>query len=299
MSRKKFTPDLLDRAKVLLQQDGASFTTVGRQLDVHGECLRVAMAKAGIVPDRGRRIAPNAKPFDEAEFIALYRAGRSIKSLSSQLGAERKTLTDTLIRLGEPVRGRSAAMFTRMSQTSEEDRKKLAQRANEASRGKPKSIEHRDKIVLTRFARQTHVGAGEHSLANALRSRGVEVVTQAPCGTYNIDLLCLGRVAVEIHTASAFPATMPHHSERIKDLLDRGVVPVYLCGPRAAVWWQTIADQLIPFIEEASRFPAGSREYRVIRGAPKHYAIVRNDLGQFSAVPAPPRFDWKASILNG
>lgn len=299
MARKIFTPEFLDAAKLLLAQDHASFNKVGKALGVNGENLRVAMMRYSPDIKRGKAAPPgNAKPFDHAECIALYAAGHSVKALAERYNVQRSTISTMLDRNGIALRGRSEAMFTRMANTDPEKRKQLCEAAHNAVRGKAQSNEHRENTTVARFVNQTHVGRGEKDLASALGSAGVDVVTQAPVNPYNIDLLCFGRVAVEIHTASCLPQSSPYHRKRIENLLNRDIVPVYLCGKNAAEHWHTIANQLVPIINQARGLPPGSREYWVIRGTLHRFAIGTNDRGQFACVPAPPRFEWKVSNLQ-
>lgn len=299
MARKIFTPEFLDAAKLLLAQDHASFNKVGKALGVNGENLRVAMAKYCPSIERGKRAPPpNAKPFDHAECIALYAAGHSVKALAERYEVQRKTIATMLDLNGVSLRGRSEAMFVRMAKADPEERKQLCEAAHNAIRGKAQSNEHRENTTVARFVNQTHVGRGEKDLASALNSVGVDVVTQAPVNPYNIDLLCFGRVAVEIHTASCLPQSSPYHRKRIENLLNRDIVPVYLCGKNAAEHWHTIADQLIPIVNQARSLPPGARQYWVVRGTVNRFTFGTNDRGQFSAVPTTPRFEWKVSRLD-
>jgi very-short-patch-repair endonuclease len=297
MSRKLYTPDFIHRAADLINE-GMTLAEAAVAMNCSADVLSVKMREIGLIYERPYRPAPNAKPFDEAECIARYRAGESVKALAEAYGIQRATVTAMLIRRGEPARGRSDAMFVRMANTSEADRKQLAQAAHDAVRGKPKSEQHIEKIVASRFARQTHIGCGEKDLASQLRSLGVDVITQAPVKSYNVDLLCLGRVAVEVHSSSRLPGQDAYFSKRTKDLLDCGLVPLYLTGQHCAHMWPTIAEELVAHINELCRLPAGARQYRMIRGALHNFTTIRNDLGQFTCVPSAPRFGREVRDLD-
>lgn len=298
MSRKPvYTPDFIDKAVGLIA-GGMTLGEAAAALGCHPDNLSVKMRELGHTYSRPHRPAANAKPFDEAECVARYSAGESVKALAKDYGIQRATVTRMLFRRGQRLRGRSDAMLTRMANTSEADRKQLTEAAHDAVRGKPKSEEHNQKIVASRFARQTHVGRGEKELASQLRALGVDVITQAPVKSYNVDLLCFGRVAVEIHSSSRLPGQDAYFSKRTKDLLDSGLVPLYLTGQHCAHMWPTIAEELVAHINELCRLPAGTRQYRMIRGALHNFTRIRDDLGQFACIPSAPRFSREVRDLD-
>ena len=78
------------------------------------------------------------KNFDIDYVIESHNAGRSIKSLSEEIGISRITICRHLERSNYKQKNRSEAMYQRMKDTSPEDRKKLTQKANFAVRGNKK-----------------------------------------------------------------------------------------------------------------------------------------------------------------
>ena len=80
--------------------------------------------------------------------INEYLGGKSIKQLAVDNGVSRQVIYRIFRENAVPVRNRSEAMFTRMANTTFEERKRLAFAANEAKRGlanTPEMLEKRAK----------------------------------------------------------------------------------------------------------------------------------------------------------
>jgi very-short-patch-repair endonuclease len=289
--RNRLTPELLDRAEELLRLYGR-VAAVAKTLGVGADSLSKALRARGVATDlRGivYRESHNAKQVDRDAVVAAYLAGESSKSIHQRLGISREAVRNELKRRGIQPRSKSGAMFMRMSRTSAEDRKRLAEAAHAAARGKPQSQETREKIALTRHGRQTNCGPFEEELTDVLQAAGFTVQRQAPIGRYNVDLLVNDAVAVEV-TMGGSEGT-PNHRERTKHLLDRGLHAFYLGFAEV-----DIAVLCLPYIITDLHIlcsdPAAPREYRVVRCAAHSYARLSEKNRKPALERASVRFSY-------
>ena len=157
-------------------------------------------------------------------------------------------------------------MYVRMSNTSPDERKRLAQKANEAKRNTPNSAEMLHKRAI---ARKRFIGKFEEEFVNALRSAGIEVFPQQPFLSYNLDVGC-GNIAVEIYTQGGIPTHKPRIMKRIVECLHAGMNMLYVAIPPA---WESVPDvcyqQVISIVKECRLNPPVHCQYWVVRGTGK------------------------------
>lgn len=230
------------------------------------------MGRAKVVPSR--RWAPH----NPDDVIRRYLAGESEKALAEAYGVGRTAVRGLLERTGTAVRGRGDAMLTRMAQTSPEERAHLTAAANAAVLGSSRSEEDmiRRALAAEHGAYSNRVGRWENEIAAELTRRGYTSIPQKAIGRYNVDI-AIEPVAVEVHSAPAYPHTLPRHVERIKYLADRGWPSVYVMAT-GVVRLGPVCDQLVTFLELAEGNPAALGQYRVVRSSGQLLALRGDEL---------------------
>lgn len=201
--------------------------------------------------------------------IDLYLSGISEKAVSDQLKINRRIVRRVLLANRVAVRGRSEAELLKWSKMDTDQRLRQVAAANDAARGRKRSVEERSKGALSRQANPVHnVSSYEHVLGEMLADRGVATVPQLAIGPYNCDLAA-DPVAVEVwggkwHLGGDHAARTP---ERFRYIMDRGwnilAVLVYDAFPLTPA----VADYVATYVKKTRRFPSRVRQYRVIWGA--------------------------------
>ena len=155
--------------------------------------------------------------------VKEYFAGKSIKQLAVDNGVSRQVIYRIFRENNIPVRNRSEAMFTRMANTSPEERKRLAFAANKAKRGlanTPEMLEKRAK------AGKRFIGKFEQEFIDKFLEIGIDIVPQQPFMSYNLDIGC-GDIAVEIHTQTASPLS-PRFLPKLMNCVNSGKSMLYV-----------------------------------------------------------------------
>ena len=156
----KYTDDFI-RNCIELNKSGNTLIDIAKRFGIKAQHLSLRMRKLGhaVIDYRKRQLPKN-------ELIKLYTSGWSVKKLAEKYKVDRKTIASRLIQEGIKPRNRSESMFNRMAFTSEEERKRLVQRANEAVRNRPAKRERLQKGSITRSIHPTKklIGFGENSL---------------------------------------------------------------------------------------------------------------------------------------
>jgi len=279
MARKVDFPDFDDVRK--LYREGASISQLARRLGIaygtfygwarrNGLCLRpqsetVRLARA----DSHAGIAAGA--------IRLYRDGLSEKAVAERFSVDRNVIRRLSLRANVKPRGRSESMCLRMSQTSADERRRLASAAHSAVRGRARSESELAVRALRRERTQEKIGDGERLFANWLAARGSTTSLQKAVGRYNIDV-ALPPVAVEIHVTSQNPLKRVQTRERIKYLADRGWHVLYVWVSKRHFLSEAAADDAVAFRKRAQCDPSPIGQYRVIRGSGELVAEGRSDL---------------------
>ena len=205
---------------------------------------------------------------DTDNIISEYFAGKSVKQLATDHGCSRQVIYRVFRDANITPRNRSEAMYLRMSQTSPEERKRIASAANKAKRGLANTPEMLHKRAL---AHKRFIGIGEAQFAMILRLHNVPVVEQEPFLSYNLDIGC-GNIAVEIHTQTASPLTSKFR-KKLMDCLKAGKSMVYVwIDPRKFLISNKCYKNLVSIVQEASTNPPSRSKYWVIRGTGELYA---------------------------
>jgi hypothetical protein len=284
MSRPVYTPDYLDHANRLRQQ-GLTLSEIAKQIGGKPDSISVAMRAAGMTIGLLHRTPPHAKKYPVDEMVRRYLDGESVKALGQRYNLNRRRIASDLLRNGVEPRGRGAAMRVRMDRSTPEERKALAQAANEACRGVPKTRAHRRAIARAECKR---IGQGEEEFGAILRERGIAFAAQAPVDVYNIDFL-IGTVAVELRCVTGDPLKTAGQRKRIEHFLSRGLAVLYVQF-RDVEAFLAHAEDVIAYADEMGRDPSPVREYRMVWCGAEHFTRGRDERGQLTAVPSPVRY---------
>ena len=200
--------------------------------------------------------------------IKEYFAGKSIKQLAVDNGVSRQVIYRIFRENAVPVRNRSEAMFTRMANTSPEERKRLAFAANEAKRGlanTPEMLEKRAK------AGKRFIGKFEQEFIDAISACGIECFPQEPFLSYNLDIGC-GDIAVEIHRHTDSPLA-PRHIKKVMNCINAGKSMLYVwINPTKNILLPECYENVISIIQQFRSNPPIRSKYWVIRGTGELYA---------------------------
>jgi hypothetical protein len=202
------------------------------------------------------------------DLIREYNSGKSVKRLAKDFHISRCTIIDRLNKAGIKQRNRSEAMYLRMSQTTNEERKRLTSSANQAKRGKPNTPQmlHKRAIAQKRF-----IGKYEQEFIDKLISAGIPVIPQEPFLSYNLDIGC-GDIAVEIHTQCANPLTA-NFIKKLMKCVKSGKSMIYVwISPRNDIVTSGCYDKVISLIKSFRSDPPVKSKYWVIRGTGELYA---------------------------
>ena len=205
---------------------------------------------------------------DVDNLIREYDAGKSVKAIADQFHVSRSVVVQRLRAAGIQQRNRSEAMYLRMSQTSQEERKRLVSAANKAKRGKPNSPEmlHKRALAHNRF-----IGKFEQEFIDALTSADIPVIPQEPFLGYNLDIGC-GDVAVEIHTQIASPLSS-NFIKRIMKCVKSGKNMIYVwISPRKSFVSDECYQNVIALVKDVRMNPPTPCKYWVIRSTGETYA---------------------------
>ena len=202
------------------------------------------------------------------DIVREYNAGKSVKALANDFGVSRNVIIQRLHAAGIQQRNRSEAMYLRMSQTSQEERKRLASAANEAKRGLANSPEmlHRRALAQKRF-----IGMFEQEFVDAIEKAGFQTVPQEPFLSYNLDIGC-GNIAVEIHRHTDSPLA-PHHVQKLVNCVNAGKTMIYVwINPKRNIVVPECYDKVVSLLQSLSLNPPANSQYWVIRGTGEVYA---------------------------
>jgi hypothetical protein len=265
VTRKFIPPDTDDLIRRYV--GGDSLKEVAEALGVSDDYVRGQLVKAGVPRRQGGGVRHDRVIIDDAAMVRRYEAGESEKALAVAFHIDRNGIRRRLLKAGVTPRGRSDAMYLRMSQASAEERARLAAAAHDAVRGKPHSKERLAAKALgieKLGANGPNVSAAEIMLACMLRNAGRDVVHQKAIGPYNVDLAA-GSVAVEVLGGQWHRAKK--HRERLRYILNAGrdVIYVWVDG-RNHPLGAGAAEYVVAHLEFRDGNPAAPRCYRVIRG---------------------------------
>jgi very-short-patch-repair endonuclease len=176
----------LPESEVLrLWNEGDSGTAIARHFGVSlGPITRILRAH-GV--DTRRPIPPKNYALDPTMVADMHVNQKlSVKKIAEMLGTERHTVNTALRRAGVEHRGRSEAMFVRMSNTDADGRAHLTRKANAAARGRKASREEREKSVLGRYRNQK-MSKIERVFYETFARLSVVVESNYPVGVWSCD----------------------------------------------------------------------------------------------------------------
>lgn len=275
---------------------GVAFETAQARLKETGVPLRTRSESAA-----ARHRLKREQRLPEAAVRKLFDEGASVLAMSKHFGASRGTIRERLQDLGLKLRSGSEANSLRMAKLTSQQRKALASKANEATRGRVRSEAELIKAAESRFKRFAADGAFvspyQRDLAKALAQRGVEFAVELPVGPYNLDIAITGSsVAVELHGGGwhRYGTHWERRNKRIEYLLSRGwaLVEIWKCDYRGSSgFWNAdgIADKLIFLAEGYSRDPAAVCKHWMLRGDGELTAGLRSEGHDVSAVDSASR----------
>lgn len=205
---------------------------------------------------------PRRNDFDIDNLISRYLAGESAKKLAADFGFSRQVVYRVLRNANITPRNRSESMYTRMSQTTPEERKRLASAAHEAKRGLANTPEMLHKRAL---AHKRFIGIFEQEFIDALSNAGIPVTPQFPFLSYNLDICC-GNIAVEIDTQGGIPTHKPKTMKRIVECLHAGMNMLYVAiPPKCTSIPLECYEQVISIVKACRTNPPVRCQYWVVR----------------------------------
>ena len=205
---------------------------------------------------------------DSNNLVKEYLVGKSVKRLADENGVSRQVIYRILREASVHIRNKSESMYTRMSQTSFEERQRLTHAANVAKRGShntPKML-HKRALAHKRF-----IGKFENEFIETLTNANISVIPQEPFLSYNLDLGC-GNIAVEIHTQCASPLSTKF-VKKLMNCVNAGKSMIYVwISPRHLVVDTACYNKVIALVKEFSRNPPPVSQYWVVRSTGELYA---------------------------
>lgn len=269
---------------------GEGAAAIGKTFGV-SEIPIVRILREACIPLRPRWNWKADLPWAEAR--AMYEAGSSLEEVGARFGYNGVTIARGFHERGWLVRDGSAASRTFYAHATPTQRAEITKgvaRQWERTRGIPLPAESARKRAQFHQESLRLCGAGEAVVGEWLRKRGLEVIPQLAVERYNIDL-ALGPVAVEIHWKTGSPFSSRNTGSRIKYLTHRGFHVIYIWVGKCPLR-ESVADDVVAFLEQASSDPSPIGKYRVIRGCGEFVTEGCDDLDQFSLI-RPPRHGFK------
>lgn len=250
--------------------------------------LRKRLAELGI-PIREsleqRRVMLDAK-----SVVRRYLAGESEQSLALAYSVSRSVIRRQLIGSGITPRNRSDAMFTRMANTSQDERLRLATAAHNAVRGVKRPESELEARARSWQRLEHRTSPLEPQFGEMLSVRGIKTIPQLAVGRYNLDLAAWP-VTIEIHHTPCHPMTANGGRlvERTMYLADRGWRTLFVwVNPRATVKFTDLcADEVVSLLNLAETDPSAFGEYRVVRGTGQDATGLHRDRYQRPDVGGP------------
>jgi very-short-patch-repair endonuclease len=123
----------------------------------------------------------------------------SVLAMSKELEVSRDTLNKWMVHFGVDFRSGSDANKVRFSKMTEDQRKKLTEKANKAARGRTHSIEEKARRAVA-VSGKAYMSEHEKTFAHMLIDADVyDFIFSYPLGIYNIDFAFpTQKVAVEV-----------------------------------------------------------------------------------------------------
>lgn len=219
--------------------------------------------------------------------LERYVAGESELKLSCEVGINRWTFRQRLIKAGIPPRGQSETERLKWARMSPDQRERQVRAAHEATRGIRIPVESKVKKALTIERIRSHATPVEDFLARALSKR-FTVTQQKAIWIYNVDVAVHeSSVAVEIFGGHWHSSG--HHlgrfEERTKYILNHGwnMIIVWVDGRRYPLGRGGMSE-IIKFAEACSSDPSPIGKYRVILGNGNDAPILDSNFNSPSVI---------------
>lgn len=229
------------------------------------------------------------KDVDVNDLLRLYRAGYSVKKLAEHFNIARSGIVLRLQESGIIQRGRSESMVLRMSQTSPEERARLASAAHAAVRGVRRSEEEMIARAKANESRKTGSRTEEICL-EMLTARGLVCTPQKAIGRYNIDIAVEGpSIAVDIFGGNwhAYGRHAARYLQRVEYILDQGWFPVVIWVTGSAPLERGAIDYVVALAEQIGRGESVRREDQMILGNGEPTTAGKNKFYGRTVVPGP------------
>lgn len=235
-------------------------------------------------PVEQKRLKAGLSLKDELEIVNQYKAGLSCLACAKKFDRSRSFINHVLLYHGIELRNGSEANVLRFKHQTTEDRRKITAKANKVMRSLPKSFHVKSSKKQAEAKAKSLSKVGQHELEYAayFKKHGFSCAPQKPFGAYNIDI-AVGSVAVEIHVNSNHPHRHSFYSKRIVDLLKGGLSVLYVKVTSKGVNAFGL-NQALAHLKELSSHPAGSCQYRVIRGTGELIAVGHLDGNQIALI---------------
>lgn len=274
---------------IKLSKSGMSIDKIAKHFGVNRKTVRRAFLLADFKSEC--RNASYHKPdnLTVEEIVDRYRNGESVLQLSKLSGLSRFIINSYISKAGVGIRNSSEASFVKNSRMTKEERLNQAKAAHDAVRGKKRTKDELIRRAITRGDTPSiyHIGIGEELLTKTFRSLGADVIEQKPVDKYIIDLIVNG-VAVEVKHSQIGGTIKSKRLEKTKYLLNAGFPVIWLIsdGDDDII---ANAEYMLSCINIASTDPSKFSKYWVMRSRMDNFTRIRNDLGQFSVIPTPPK----------
>jgi very-short-patch-repair endonuclease len=211
-------------------------------------------------------VSVKARDFDPVDLYRAHEQGESLLQISNRIAVSRSAILRQWKSLGFKQRDRSRAGLNRAGAMSPEARKRQAEAAHGAVRGKKQTFEHLQKKALFKERNPPAMTQAESTVFAVLNSI-YPVTRERACGSYNIDFALGAHIAVECFGGMwhATGRRAARHEKRVRYLLDAGfdVVIVWVENDDGLRWAGALRETITD-LYSASREPSPQRQYRVI-----------------------------------
>lgn len=299
---RKFTSGFLDHAQKLMSE-GQETSDVARLLGCNPDTLSKALRARGLAVIHKKCIAHNKiNNLPEQEIISRYFSGESEKSLAQNFNISRTVIRRVLRYNNIPIRSRSDAMFIRMAQYSENERKLIASQANIACRKRTSdkwkaSARITAKNVESKGIHRGGVfGIGEQELFNALVVAGESPIRQKAIDVYSIDIV-FRSVAVEVKFGSGGGKIRDKQSvSRLEHITKLGLKLAFVHFVDI-IATQSL-DDIIALLYSVDRKPSSPGQYWVIRSGLQTNPRIGGKSAKFTGIIAPPELVTSIRKIN-
>ncbi len=293
---RRLSDDLINHAAKLYAQ-GLSVAKVSTIIGCNQETLRKRFKAIGVpVSKIGRYQGHNAISLPVDEILAMYESGTSENMIAKHFNVSRNVIRRYLLSNNANIRTQSEAEKLKWSQMSDEQRTKQVESAHKAASGRTRSTLEKIKMAISReqSLANYHIGIGEPEFRQFLDKQGIQYIYQKAVDGYNLDF-AIGKVAVELTAFTGrYRSSNAIQKQRIKNLFNRGyqVLAVEFDCVESLL---NFASEIITHVNRINRFNSITRQYWVIRCRKQDCTVIRNELGQFTAIPSAVEFlrTWK------